>query len=313
MLEVRNLHKYFPVRRGLLRRTVAHVKAVDDISFRVGAGRGLGLVGESGSGKTTVGRCLVRLEDADSGEVFFGGEPLHALDDRAFQPYRRRIQYVFQDPYSSLNPRLNIRSMLEEPLRVHTGLSATECAERVARVLDRTGLHAGMLDRYPHEFSGGQRQRLCLARALVLEPEFLILDEPVSSLDVSIQAQLINLLAGLRREQGIGWLFISHNLATVRYMAEEVAVIYLGRIVEQGPVEEIYRAPAHPYTEALLASVPEPGRESAVLEGEIPSNIGLPPGCVFSSRCPRAQTAACSSQRPQLRDTGGRLVACHLA
>lgn len=312
MLQVKELKKFFPVKRGVLQRTVASVKAVDRVSFEIGPGRGLALVGESGSGKTTVGRCLVRLEEADSGEIVFNGKPLHGLNDREFQPYRRSLQYVFQDPYSSLNPRINIRSMLSEPLHVHTALTDKEIDERIAAVLEQTGLHNGMLQRYPHEFSGGQRQRLCLARALILEPDFLVLDEPVSSLDVSIQAQLINLLAELRHQKKLSWLYITHDLATVRYMAEEVAVIYLGRIVEQGPVEQLYRHPAHPYTRALLDSVPEPGKPLQILEGEIPSNIDVPSGCVFRSRCPLQKKTVCAEVHPELRREGGRRVACHL-
>jgi oligopeptide transport system ATP-binding protein len=318
ILEVRDLVKHFPVRGGPFGRARAQVRAVDGVSFDLWKGETLGLVGESGCGKSTTGRTLLRLIEPTAGEVRFDGQDVRALDRLGLRALRRRAQIVFQDPVGSLNPRLSVGAMLEEVLTVH-GLGLPNRRDRAVELLERVGLTADHIDRYPHEFSGGQRQRLGIARALSVEPEFLVLDEPVSALDVSVQAQVINLLQDLQAELGLTYLFIAHDLAVVEHVSDRVAVMYLGRIVELADAREIYGAPRHPYTRALLSSVPRPdpvGRETRqriVLEGDVPSPIDPPSGCPFHPRCPHsAKDASCRDIVPDLGgERAGPRVACH--
>ena len=316
LLDVAGLQTHFPIRRGLLRRQVGAVRAVDGVSFSIGKGRTLGLVGESGCGKTTVGRSVLRLVEPTAGTVRFAGQDLRAMRGAPLRALRRRMQIVFQDPYGSLNPRMTVRSILEEGLVIHRLGDATERLERMRRALERTGLARAALERYPHEFSGGQRQRIAIARALVLEPEFLVLDEPISALDVSIQAQVVNLLVDLREQLGLTYLFISHDLSIVEYVSDDVAVMYLGRIVEQAPAERLCRQPLHPYTHALFSAVPavEVGRRRRriVLPGDVPSPARPPAGCRFHPRCPLAE-AACLSIDPPATSVAGQVVHCHVA
>ena len=318
LLEVRDLVKHFPVRGGALGRARAQVRAVDGVSFDLWRGETVGLVGESGCGKSTTGRTLLRLIEPTAGEVRYDGQDVRALDRVALRALRRRAQIVFQDPIGSLNPRLSVGAMLEEALTVH-GLGLPNRRDRAVELLERVGLSADHIDRYPHEFSGGQRQRLGIARALSVEPDFLVLDEPVSALDVSVQAQVINLLQDLQAQLGLTYLFIAHDLAVVEHVSDRVAVMYLGRIVEMADAREIYHAPRHPYTRALLSAVPRPdpvGRESRqriVLEGDVPSPIDPPSGCPFHPRCPHpAKDASCRGVVPGLDgQRAGPLVACH--
>ena len=277
LVAVENLQTHFPIRRGLLRRQVGAVRAVDGVSFTIGKGRTLGLVGESGCGKTTVGRSVLRLVEPTAGTVRFAGLDVRATHGAALRAVRRRMQIVFQDPYGSLNPRMTVRAILEEGLVIHRLGGPAERLERMARALERTGLARAALDRYPHEFSGGQRQRIAIARALVLEPEFLVLDEPISALDVSIQAQVVNLLVELREQFGLTYLFISHDLSVVEYVSDDVAVMYLGRIVEHAPAERLCRQPLHPYTHALFSAVPaiDPARRRAQ-PGPAPGGLPVP-------------------------------------
>jgi oligopeptide/dipeptide ABC transporter ATP-binding protein len=316
LVSVQGLETHFPIRKGILRRTVGAVRAVDGVSFTIPKGRTLGLVGESGCGKTTVGRSILRLVEPTGGSVSFAGTELRGLDAARLRGLRRRMQIVFQDPYGSLNPRMQVRDILEEGLVIHRLGDAGARRERMVRALERTGLTAAALDRYPHEFSGGQRQRIAIARALVLEPEFLVLDEPISALDVSIQAQVVNLLVELREQLGLTYLFISHDLAIVDYIADEVAVMYLGRIVERGTARELATAPLHPYTHALFSAVPsvEPRRRRRriVLTGDVPSPARPPRGCRFHPRCPLAE-AACRDIDPPATTAGGQVVHCHVA
>lgn len=312
MLEVVKLVKRFPVREGIVHTSSARVHAVNEVSFELGKRDSLGLVGESGSGKTTIGRCLVRMEAPSSGQIRIEGVDLAALTTKAMKPWRRRLQYVFQDPYSALNPRMKVGLLVGEGLSVHTSLSRHEIRERVEQLLVDVGLSKEALEKYPHEFSGGQRQRIAIARALILDPELLVLDEPVSALDVSVQAQILNLLADVREQRSLASILISHNLAVVRHVTERTAVLYLGRIVEIGPTAEVLDSPAHPYTASLVASVPEAGRAlTPALEGEIPSNITLPTGCAFHPRCPRAQAGVCERSLPELAGDAAHQVACH--
>ncbi|MGN6506360.1 MAG: ABC transporter ATP-binding protein [Tepidisphaeraceae bacterium] len=296
LLEVRNLKTHFPIRKGLLSRTVGHVRAVDGVSFSLRPARTLGLVGESGCGKTTVGRSLLRLIPATSGEVNYDGENFFAHEGKSLRQLRRQMQIIFQDPVGSLNPRLTIGTILGEPIQVHGIAKGRERDERVMQLLDRVGLPADAAYRYPHEFSGGQRQRIGIARALALSPKLIVCDEPVSALDVSIQSQVLNLLDDLQKEQGIAYLFIAHNLAVVEHFSDDVAVMYLGRIVEKAPSDELYRNPKHPYTLALLSAVPEPDprpkNKRIVLSGEVPSPSNPPSGCHFHPRCPLTRELA---------------------
>jgi oligopeptide/dipeptide ABC transporter ATP-binding protein len=316
LLAVSGLETHFPVRKGLMRRQVGSVRAVDGVSFAITKRQTLGLVGESGCGKTTVGRSILRLVEPTGGSVRFAGTDVRATHGSALAALRRRMQIVFQDPYGSLNPRMTIRAILEEGLVIHRLGTAAERLERMQRALERTGLTAAALGRYPHEFSGGQRQRIAIARALVLEPEFLVLDEPVSALDVSIQAQVVNLLVELREQLGLTYLFISHDLSVVEYLADEVAVMYLGRIVEHAAADALYRAPLHPYTRALFSAVPriDPARRSRriVLTGDVPSPARPPPGCRFHPRCPLAERV-CREVDPPATVVAGHTVHCHVA
>ena len=318
LLSVSGLEKHFPLRKGMLGRAVEHVKAVDGVDFDIWRGETLGLVGESGCGKSTTGRALLRLLEPTAGEVHFDGMDVRALDRVGLRTFRRRAQFVFQDPFGSLNPRLSVGAMLEEVLEVH-GLGGSNRRDRAVELLELVGLRSEHIDRYPHEFSGGQRQRLGVARALSVEPDFLVLDEPVSALDVSVQAQVVNLLEDLQAELGLTYLFIAHDLALVEHVSDRVAVMYLGRIVEIAEATDLYREPRHPYTRALLSAVPRPDpvgredRERIVLEGDVPSAVDPPAGCPFNPRCPHPdKDDSCRKVRPLLEGTpGGHLAACH--
>ncbi len=324
LVQVRNLKVHFPVTRGVLMpRVVGNVRAVDGVSFDIARGETLGLVGESGCGKSTVGRALVRLVPA-TGRVEFDGEDLLALEGRALRRHRRHLQVIFQDPFSSLNPRMTVGSIIAEPLRANGYGRSEEIDERVRELISLCGLSPRDIRRYPHEFSGGQRQRVAIARALALSPAFVVADEPLSALDVSIRAQIMNLLIELQRTLGLTLLFISHDLAAVRHLADRVAVMYLGKLVELAPAESIYARPAHPYTQALNASIPVPdpvqsrARPPMVLHGEVPSPTNPPPGCRFHTRCPLYRTLAadqqlaCRMQEPELRSVApGHVAACH--
>jgi oligopeptide transport system ATP-binding protein len=318
IIDVRNLTKHFPVRGGLLRREVARVQAVDRVSFSVQRGQTLGLVGESGCGKSTLARVLVRLIEPDSGEISLDGRDFLALPPHALKEARAKIQLIFQDPYASLNPRMSIGRILEEPFKLHrVGSSKAERRERVLALLERVGMRPDAADRFPHEFSGGQRQRIGIARAIALEPEVVICDEPVSALDVSIQSQVLNLLRELQQRLRLTYVFISHDLAVMRYISDRVAVMYLGRLCEVADTDELYAHPRHPYTHALMQSLPLPdprrrGR-GVPLEGDVPSPRNPPPGCRFHTRCKYAQER-CRREEPQLlplRDKPSHLVACH--
>ena len=318
LLEVTNLKKHFPISEGILfSKNVSLVKAIDGISFTISKGETLGLVGESGCGKTTTGRCILQLEKPTEGRILFDGRDLTEMDASTLAPLRQKIQVIFQDPYSSLNPRLKIGDTIAEPMKVHqVEPDAISRRKRVTELLDICGLPSRMADRYPHEMSGGQRQRVGIARALSLRPEFIICDEAVSALDVSIQAQIINLLEDLREEFKLTYLFIAHDLSVVRHLCHKVAVMYLGKIVELSDCDELYDNPKHPYTQALLTAVPVPdpevekNREHSIMTGEVPSPINPPPGCVFHPRCQIA-VPNCRSKVPDLNDKGaGHWVAC---
>jgi len=320
LLEVDNLTKYFPVKSsGLLRRTVGHVQAVDGVSFTVDAGKSLGLVGESGCGKTTTGRVITRLYDPSSGSIKFEGQEIGNLGRKDMLPYRREIQLIFQDPYSSLNPRHTVGTIVGAPLIIHNVLPKDKVIGRVQELLEVVGLNPEHYNRYPLEFSGGQRQRIGIARSLALNPKLIVADEPVSALDVSIQAQVVNLLGDLQKQFQIAFLFIAHDLAVVRHFCPDIAVMYLGKIVEIGHRNEIYGTPHHPYTQALLSAAPDVKqaavggrRERIRLVGDVPSPINPPSGCRFRTRCWKAQEI-CAEVEPPLLEVGGRRVACHFA
>ena len=315
LVRVDGLVKHFPIRGGVLNRVVGQVQAVSGVSFSIPRGAVMGLVGESGSGKTTVGRLILRLEEATAGRVAFDGTDVFALGRTDLRRFRKRAQIVFQDPYASLNPRERVRTMLGHALALHGIGSRADRVDRAVALLEQVGLSAEYLDRYPHEFSGGQRQRLVIARALAVAPEFLVADEPVSALDVSIQAQVINLLADLKDRLGLTMLFIAHDLAVVEHVCDHVAVMYLGRLMEVAPAPALYNQPRHPYTQALLSAVPVPQprrrRTRIALTGDVPSPINPPSGCVFRTRCPRAE-AVCAEKVPELAPVGpGHASACH--
>jgi len=317
VLEVSDLKKHFPIRGGLLGSTVGHVYAVDGVSFHIDKGETLSLVGESGCGKSTVGKAVLRLFPLTAGQVVLNGKRIDDMSTGALRPLRRQIQVVFQDPFSSLNPRMKVREILAEPIR-NFGLARSEAEvdEKVGALMDKVRLPRDAVNRWPHEFSGGQRQRICIARALAAEPDVIVCDEAVSALDVSVKAQIVNLLQDLQSELGLAMLFISHDLAIVEHMTHRVAVMYLGQIVEVAERRALFGAPRHPYTEALLSAVPVPmpgaQRERIVLQGDVPSPIKPPPGCRFHTRCPYAMDR-CRKEVPKLVDDGtGHLAACHL-
>ena len=318
LVQVRGLKMYFPIYAGLLRRRVGDVKAVDGLSFDIPAGETLGLVGESGCGKSTVGRAMLRLYEPTAGQIIINGHDVTTLEPEALRRIRPSMQMVFQDPQASLNPRMTVAAIIGEPLLEHTRTSAAEQRERIYELLDQVGLNRNFANRYPHEFSGGQRQRIGIARALALNPKFIVCDEPIAALDVSIQAQVVNLLESLQQRLGLTYLFISHDMSMVRHIANRVAVMYLGRIVELAERDALYADPKHPYAQALLSAVPEPDprsesqRQRIVLTGDVPSPSNPPKGCAFSTRCPQVM-AHCKVSAPVLTEIApGRQVACHL-
>ena len=316
LLDVRGLTKHFPIRRGVFGRTTGHVHAVDAVDLRVAQGRTLGLVGESGSGKTTLGRCILRLIDPTAGEVLFEGNDILKFDARTMRATRRRLQVIFQDPYSSLNPRMTVGSIVGEPFAIHKIATGKQRQDLVAELLVTVGLDPSAMTKHPHEFSGGQRQRIGIARALALKPRLIIADEPVSSLDVSIQAQILNLMVDLQRKFDMAYVFISHDLRIVEHISDDVAVMYLGRIVEYAPTPRLFATPMHPYTQALMAAIPvidpQTRRRRVIVPGDMPSAAAPPPGCRFHTRCPVAEPI-CKTMEPPLVDIGqGHLVACHL-
>ena len=317
LLQVKGLKKYFPVKGGLLQRRVGYVKAVDGVDLAIQRGESFGLVGESGSGKTTVGKSILRLIEPTEGMIIFEGQDLCELSESAMREHRSEMQMIFQDPYSSLNPRMTVKRIVAEPLVVHDRAKGRALDERVRALIDVVGLMKDHLYRYPHEFSGGQRQRIGIARALALEPKMLVLDEPTSALDVSVQAQVLDLLLQLQRRLNLTYLFISHDLAVIRYICDRVALMYQGRILELGSVEDIFQDPLHPYTQALLSAMPvadpEFEAEEIILEGEISTLAGREGVCRFAPRCPSRASRRCKHEEPTLREKGeGHFVACHL-
>jgi oligopeptide/dipeptide ABC transporter ATP-binding protein len=316
VLEVSGLRKHFAVKKGLFRRTVGHVLAVDGVSFSIGEGETLGLVGESGCGKSTVARTVLRLIEPTAGAIRLNGRDITGLGKTALRPYRREMQMIFQDPFSSLDPRMSAGALVGEPLLVHGIIDGEARAARVAALFEQVGLRPAQMRNYPHEFSGGQRQRVCIARALALNPGLIVADEPVSALDVSIQAQVVNLMMDLQRAKRLSYLFVAHDLAVVAHISHRIAVMYLGKIVEHADKRALFANPLHPYTEALLSAVPIPNpavkRQKRLLQGDVPSPINPPPGCAFHTRCPYA-VARCRVEVPALREVApGHLVACHL-
>lgn len=320
LVYVKNIKKYFPIKGGVLKQTVGHVKAVDDVSFHIKKGETLGIVGESGSGKSTLGRTILRLLSPTSGQIIFNHTDISNFNQRQLRPYRKDMQIIFQDPFASLNSKMSIKQLLEEPLIVQTQLSKTERDQHVSDMIQKVGLQKDDLQKYPHQFSGGQRQRICIARALMLKPKFVICDEPVSALDISIQAQVLNLMKDLQDEYELTYLFIAHDLSVVKHISDRVAVMYLGRFMELAPKQDLYQKPLHPYTKALFSSIPRiringvcPSKtEKITLSGELPSPSQPPSGCAFRTRCPFA-FKKCSITRPEFTEwKKGHYVACHL-
>lgn len=329
ILEVKNLKKHFPIKKGLLMKTVGHVKAVDDVSFFVRPGETLGLVGESGCGKSTLGRSVIRLYEPTSGDIRFKGQDFRNIKGDGLRKLRKNIQMIFQDPYASLDPRMTVGQILKQPFEIHGLLTGAEREKRVQALLEEVGLKSAHVNRYPHEFSGGQRQRISIARAIALEPELIICDEPVSALDVSIQAQILNLLKDLQQRKKLTLIFISHDLSVIEHVCDRIAVMYLGRIVEEASRDDLFSSPQHPYTQALIDAIPRVGEGKKQikksLSGEVPSPINPPSGCTFHPRCPKVMDI-CKTRSPQLlpfsqAENGGKMsptyvgreVACHLA
>ncbi|TFB14673.1 dipeptide ABC transporter ATP-binding protein [Filobacillus milosensis] len=316
LVRVENLKKYFPIKGGVLKRTIGHVKAVDGVTFDIKQGETLGIVGESGSGKSTLGRAILRLLEPTDGKILFNDQDITHLRNKKLRPIRRDMQIVFQDPFASLNTKMSVEQLIEEPLIIQTDMNKKERKELVNTLLEKVGLRASDRMKYPHEFSGGQRQRISIARALAINPKFVIADEAVSALDVSIQAQVLNLMDDLQDEFGLTYLFISHDLSVVKHVSDRVGVMYLGRLVEVAPKKPIYENPLHPYTQALLSAIPDTNvdveREKIKLEGDLPSPSNPPSGCAFRTRCPMAHER-CAEVRPELQHKGdGHYVACHL-
>lgn len=316
LLEVKNLVKHYPIKAGVLQKTVGKVRSVDGVSFSIERGKTFGLVGESGCGKTTIGRTLIRLVEPTSGQAFLNGQDIFSLNKKDLKALRPKLQMIFQDPYSSLNPRMPVGEIIGEAVREHNLVEKDRLKDYILQIMEECGLRRYYIDRYPHEFSGGQRQRICIARALALRPELVIADEPVSALDVSIQAQVINLMKDLQTKNGLTYLFISHDLSVVEYLADTVGVMYLGSLVELATKEQIFSNPKHPYTQALLSAVPIPDPDKKmnriILEGDIPSASNPPKGCKFHTRCPNCMDI-CKKQAPVWKDYGnGHYTACHL-
>jgi oligopeptide/dipeptide ABC transporter ATP-binding protein len=318
MLRLQDIKKYFPVRGGVLMKVIGEIKAVDGVSMDIGKGETFGLVGETGSGKTTLGRVVLKLIEPTSGRIFFDGRDITELRGKELLPLRREMQIVFQDPYKALHPKKKVKDIVGEPLIIHEGLRGKEVEERVSEILKLVGLNPEHMHRYPNEFSGGQRQRIVIARALILRPKFIVLDEPTSALDVSVQAKILNLLSDLKEKFGLTYLLISHNLAVVRHFSNRVSVMYLGKLVEVAPTEELFENPRHPYTIGLISSIPVPdpklvkSRRKLLLLGEIPSPMNPPSGCRFHTRCPYAKEV-CRTEEPKIEEISeGHYVACHL-
>lgn len=317
LLEVKDLKMYFENKKGFLGKKIEYVKAVDGVSFKIQKGETIGLVGESGCGKSTTGYSIMRLYKPTAGEIIFDGKDIAQLSAAEVWPYRKRMQMIFQDPYASLNPRMTVSDIIGEPLDIYHLYEGKERQERIYELLNTVGLGKDHASRYPHEFSGGQRQRISIARTLALNPEFIVCDEPISALDVSIQAQIINLLKNIQKELGIAYLFIAHDLSMVKHISDRIGVMYLGHLVEEGGSKELYANPMHPYTKALLSAVPIPdplvgkSRKRIMLEGELPSPINPPSGCPFRTRCPYANEK-CANEMPKMKEINGRKVACHM-
>ncbi len=319
LLEIKNLKKYFPINKGFIKRETTYVQAVDDISFHINRGETFGLVGESGCGKSTTGRTIIRLYDVTDGEVIYDGAEIGKMNETQLKPFRKRMQMIFQDPYASLNSRMTVGDIIGEPMDIHNLATGKKRQEMIYELLEKVGLSKGHASRYPHEFSGGQRQRIGIARALAVEPDFIICDEPISALDVSIQAQVVNMLEDLQREMGLTYLFIAHDLSMVKHISDRIGVMYLGKLVEIASRDELYSDPLHPYTQALLSAIPIPDPEVTraqkriILEGDVPSPINPPSGCRFRTRCRYAEEK-CSEVEPKLVDAGGgHMHACHYA
>lgn len=317
LLEVKDLKKYYPVKEGFLGRNQQFLKAVDGVNFSIKKGETFGLVGESGCGKSTVGRSIIRLHDVTSGNIYFDGTDIASLKEKDLKKYRRRMQAVFQDPYASLNPTMNVFELISEPMKIHGSVSVGERKEFILDLLERVGLKEDHLYRYPHEFSGGQRQRVSIARALSVRPDFILCDEPISALDVSVQAQVVNMLEDIQQETGVTYLFIAHDLSMVRHISNRIGVMYLGNMAEIGQSNDLYNNPLHPYTQALLSAIPEPDtskvkRERIILKGEVPSPLDSPSGCKFRTRCPHAMSICAEALPPMIEVEKGHQVACYL-